>query len=291
LPPSALLLEQNDYLPFGTRVPVSGNLDNRWRYAGKEEQRIAGEDLAQLDFGARHYDPWLTRWTTQDPLAEKYTSMSPYMYCAGDPVNLVDPQGDTIVVSEKYQKMYMAVLESVFGDFASGFRFDNNSHLTFEGETKSLSRQQRNVLRGLKKIMSQTAITNVVFEYSFSVGGTQLNPSSFGGALTALASENVSLTENYIVVDPNAPSEISTMDITSHYYQQPIDPSGPARFQRQTYSTNITDRTFHELGHVLYEGETQDKVLNFNNLVRSILGMQRRRPDEHHNSTIRYNIY
>ena len=34
-----------------------------------------------------------TAWTTPDPLAEKYYDFSPYAYCAGDPVNLVDPEG------------------------------------------------------------------------------------------------------------------------------------------------------------------------------------------------------
>ena len=33
------------------------------------------------------------RFTTMDPLAEKYYSISPYAYCAGNPVNLVDPDG------------------------------------------------------------------------------------------------------------------------------------------------------------------------------------------------------
>ena len=28
-----------------------------------------------------------------DPMAEKYYSISPYAYCGGDPVNLVDPEG------------------------------------------------------------------------------------------------------------------------------------------------------------------------------------------------------
>ena len=28
-----------------------------------------------------------------DPLCEKYYSISPYAYCAGNPVNLVDPNG------------------------------------------------------------------------------------------------------------------------------------------------------------------------------------------------------
>ncbi|MBQ8461386.1 MAG: hypothetical protein IJ543_03090 [Bacteroidales bacterium] len=50
-------------------------------------------DLHILDFGARHYDPIVPRWTTPDPLAEKYFPITPYAYCAGDPVNLVDPEG------------------------------------------------------------------------------------------------------------------------------------------------------------------------------------------------------
>ena len=34
------------------------------------------------------------RFTTIDPLAEKYPSVSPYAYCNGNPVNLVDPDGE-----------------------------------------------------------------------------------------------------------------------------------------------------------------------------------------------------
>ena len=53
-------------------------------------------DLALSDFGARFYDPFTARWTTLDPLAGKYHSLSPYNYCAGNPVNLVDPDGSII---------------------------------------------------------------------------------------------------------------------------------------------------------------------------------------------------
>lgn len=34
------------------------------------------------------------RWLSQDPLAEKYYAHSPYLFCAGNPVRFVDPEGE-----------------------------------------------------------------------------------------------------------------------------------------------------------------------------------------------------
>ena len=64
----------------------------RYRYASKERQD--GTVTPNLvNFGARMYDPLTGSWLTPDPLAHKYTSWSPYAYCAGNPVNFVDPDG------------------------------------------------------------------------------------------------------------------------------------------------------------------------------------------------------
>jgi len=92
------VLEQNEYLPFGTRLanPAFEQGSNRYRLGGKEEQRFGGLDLAMSDFGARYYDPFTARWATRDPLAGKYHSLSPYNYCGGNPVNLVDPDGKDV---------------------------------------------------------------------------------------------------------------------------------------------------------------------------------------------------
>ena len=49
--------------------------------------------LNLYDFSARSQDPTLGRFTTVDPKAEKYYSISPYAYCAGNPMNVVDPTG------------------------------------------------------------------------------------------------------------------------------------------------------------------------------------------------------
>ena len=98
---SPSIMEQNNYLPFGTLLPRTDpayDFGNRWRYAAKEEQRFGPADLGLLDFGARMYDPFTARWTAVDPMAAKYPGHSPFNYCEGSPINRIDPQGDTIVV-------------------------------------------------------------------------------------------------------------------------------------------------------------------------------------------------
>lgn len=61
------------------------------KFLGKEWDHQHGLDL--YDFGARLYDPAVGRWTTMDPLCEKYYSVSPYAYCHNNPVNRIDPDG------------------------------------------------------------------------------------------------------------------------------------------------------------------------------------------------------
>jgi hypothetical protein len=38
----------------------------------------------------------MTTWLSVDPMADKYPSISPYAYCAWNPVKLVDPEGEEI---------------------------------------------------------------------------------------------------------------------------------------------------------------------------------------------------
>ena len=63
----------------------------------KQFQATTGVNF--LDFGARLYDDRLCRWNTLDPMSEKYYGFSPYSYCAGDPVNRIDPEGKNPIVS------------------------------------------------------------------------------------------------------------------------------------------------------------------------------------------------
>ncbi len=60
---------------------------------GKERDEETGYGY----FGARYMDHELmTMWLSVDPMADKYPSLSPYNYCAWNPVKLIDPDGKEI---------------------------------------------------------------------------------------------------------------------------------------------------------------------------------------------------
>jgi len=64
-----------------------------YTFSGKEKDAETGYGY----FGARYYDSGLSIWLSVDPMSDKYPSMSPYNYCANNPVILVDPDGREIV--------------------------------------------------------------------------------------------------------------------------------------------------------------------------------------------------
>ena len=108
------VVEASDYYPFGKRItpppaaePVeatsqSATSPNRWLFSGKESQSFLYANIPLLDFGARMYNPTIARWTTADPLSEKYYGISPYVYCLGNPISIIDPNGmDIWTMDEK----------------------------------------------------------------------------------------------------------------------------------------------------------------------------------------------
>ena len=98
--------ETINYYPFGSEMrmaapsQMTGGTSHPFRFTGKELDKLNGLNL--YDFGARWYDvAGVPMWTSVDPLAEKYYNVTPYSYCAGDPVNKFDPDGRVIVIEYK----------------------------------------------------------------------------------------------------------------------------------------------------------------------------------------------
>ena len=87
------VVESNEYYPYGGLFSATPSVQP-YKYGAKELDRTHGLDLYNSE--ARWYDSLLGRTTTMDPLAEKYYSLSPYLWCAGNPVKFVDPDGKKV---------------------------------------------------------------------------------------------------------------------------------------------------------------------------------------------------
>ena len=62
-------------------------------------------------FGARAYDPVSCIFMQVDPMAEKYYGMTPYGYCAGNPVMMVDPDGSELTAYYSARGKYITTID------------------------------------------------------------------------------------------------------------------------------------------------------------------------------------
>jgi len=100
------------YLPFGELFISQRNtsFDSRYKFTAKE----LDNETQYTYFGARYLDSDISIWLSVDPLAWKYPSLSPYMYVAGNPLRLIDPNGMEIDPTD-------AESEKSFNNYISSF--------------------------------------------------------------------------------------------------------------------------------------------------------------------------
>ena len=79
------------YLPYGELLvdEHSSSEEMPYKFNGKELDQETG----LYYYGARYMNPVTSLWYGVDPLAEKYTYFSPYLYCFGNPIIFYDKDG------------------------------------------------------------------------------------------------------------------------------------------------------------------------------------------------------
>ena len=112
--PKLQIQEENNYYPFGLKHKgYNGNIVSEydWKYNNKELDESLGVNW--YDYGARRYDASLGRWMNIDPLADKYTRISPYVYVANSPLMAIDPDGRKILfVNGHWSSVYGGLIGS-----------------------------------------------------------------------------------------------------------------------------------------------------------------------------------
>ncbi len=115
-------VQTEEYYPYGE--PVREPEGQRYLFGGKEREHTDGRN--NYDFGARSLTPY-GRWSTPDPLSESDHGVSPFVYCAGDPINNIDPDGRWKVNLSRDDRLYHNL---------RGVGFDTRYHVIGHGHVK-----------------------------------------------------------------------------------------------------------------------------------------------------------
>jgi RHS repeat-associated protein len=123
-------IQRTYYYPFGMTMAISSEpAAQPYKYGGKELDVMNG--LNQYDYSARYYDPAYGRFTTMDPLAEKYYSISPYAYCMNNPIRFNDPTGMVPEDRVRYAKSMSGISYPSPNETVASLRTENTAEYVF----------------------------------------------------------------------------------------------------------------------------------------------------------------
>ena len=181
---SGALEQSTDYYPYGLpHADAAGADRNRRKFGAKE--LISEYALHEYDFSARRLPAIIPAFSQPDPLAEKYHWLSPYAYCAADPINLIDPTGMKIDLSQLSDDD-LEIFNKWLSDMTS------NAHMLFQTLYSELEDSEYVYNIQLKKSISFNGT---------EVGGT-FTRTSQGGDITLLVIDSSTKGKPLYIINP-----------------------------------------------------------------------------------------
>ena len=191
------------YLPFGepfVNQRAAGSLyDERFTFTGKaprkgmriplnkikyNEQR--DEETGFSYFGARYMDHELmTMWLSVDPMSDKYPGISPYAYCAWNPIRITDPNGDSLRL-EGTAEQRRKVLDYLHQYSHLTFQCDEKGYITLNTDlpgSEIINHSDLYIANMIKDDINIAVIEIMETDYVASKGVRMQkdNPTLFGG--------------------------------------------------------------------------------------------------------------
>ena len=107
-------------------------LTANWSFTFSAKEKDVETGLSY--FGSRYYSSDLSIWLSVDPQSDKYASLSPYVYCADNPVKLVDPNGEEVyIIGDDVE----AVLKQLQNQTSLKLSISKDGKLDYEGTANS----------------------------------------------------------------------------------------------------------------------------------------------------------
>ena len=131
-------------------------------FTGKERDEETGYGY----FGARYMDHELmTIWLSVDPMADKFPSISPYAYCAWNPVKLVDPEGREVINAHTKN---VGELQKMIANLQNQINNCNDKK-----QLRSLNKSLNKIHRSLKKEIEYEKLVNNAIQELKDYGGNE----------------------------------------------------------------------------------------------------------------------
>ena len=277
------------YLPFGEEWIDQKNTS--WNAPYTFTGKIKDAETGYNYFGARYYDSQLSVWISVDPLSDKYPSMSPYTYCANNPVILVDPDGRLLQI---FGNLAQKAVDQINNYTKMGLYLEGNVVKAKNSGDGSLLDNM------LTEVISEDSKINIKLNCNTTLNG------SYGGTLYIPEDQNSNRKEEVITTQYANPDLLAQMDdnvgdtksggymiheIAEAYFASKIcllkQKSSPAAIRNYTffgirYPKGCVYKKAHKLANDImpggyketqkYRSETQNSIDDYGNtIIKTIL--------------------
>ncbi|MCR5192296.1 MAG: RHS repeat-associated core domain-containing protein [Bacteroidales bacterium] len=261
-------------------------------FTGKERDHETGYSY----FGARYYDSDLSGlFLSVDPMSDKYPNLSPYAYCAWNPVKLVDNDGRKIKLYDDVTKMHVQqYINELFGS-SNMFSFEKDqmtiNKRQFRDFYKNASDEQRTLLNGLRELIDRPEIAtikvqeneeNFTFSSSYLIGAI-----TFKGVKSGCTSEKSVPVLGYMI-SINDKGECQNIQYSTNYYslagsiEDKLYPISTFTTASSTFIHETLDELLNRniLGNVAKDSPNEHKV-KYQNVAQKILHQYPRNGEDH----------
>jgi len=187
------------------------------------------EESGMLDYVKRMYDPKYGGFISRDPKFEKYWWISPYAYCANNPLRWIDPTGESVEITGTEK-------QAAFEDFKAGaaqynvkVKMNKDGQISgkYTGKKGAMSNEAKEILGAIKSksvnVKIEATSTNTTAPSDGSVtffGGGFLGSTLSADGSTATARQIVNPADLKAMDDNYAKPQGTTMlhEVMEAYY-------------------------------------------------------------------------